>query len=157
VQVYLKKRNATEDTVEAEVQRYREERRKNVKQEDSEVHEVMNRVRASRPAVTEQSRNDDVDEDDRLADPDSDDNEGTRNVPQARGGRGRGSRGGRGRGGVESNRRVGRGRGGRDRAGFTSAEPTGPMPSSSSRGGRSTRSIKDAFSAIPSSYKRSAS
>jgi len=153
--VYLKKRNATEDTVEVEVQRYREERRKNVKQEDSEVREVMSRVRASRPADELRDDGDDDSGGVRPGDFDDDDNDDdARNVPFASParGRGRGSRRpSRGRG--ESNRRGGRVRGGRGRA---SSSPAEAARGSTSRGSRTTRSIKDAFSAITSSSKRSA-
>jgi len=145
--VYLKRRNATEDTVEAELHRFKEERRKNVKQEDSEVQEVISRVRASRPAGGSRDEDDDDNDDFRRGEDDDDDD--TRNVafssPAARG-RGRGSRRpSRGRG--ESSRRGGRGRGGRGRASSSSADEP---PSSSSRGGRASRTIKDAFSVISS-------
>jgi len=144
-QVYLKQRNATEDTVESEVQRFREERRKNVKQEDSEVQEVISRVRASRPQ--DESRHD---EDDDNVRHDDDDNNMSFTSPAR--GRGRGSRRpSRGRG--ESNRRGGRGRGGRGRGGSSAAEEPEPAMSTS-RGSRgSTRSIKDAFSKVASSKR----
>ena len=153
--MYLKKRNATEETVEVEVQRYREERRKNVKQEDTEVQAVMSRVRASRPA--DEPRDDD-DHDSggvRPGDFDDDDDDDARNLPFASPARGRGRgtrRPSRGRG--ESSQRGGRGRGGRGRA--SSSSPAEAPRGSTSRGSRNTRSIKDAFLAVPSSSKRSA-
>lgn len=144
----MRKRNVTEETVEKEVQRYREERRRNVKQEDSEVQEVMSRVRASRPR--DESREDEDDDSGGMRPGDfDDDDDDTRNVPFASParGRGRGSRRpGRGRG--DSSQRSGRGRGGRGRAEVP--------PASTSRGSKTTRSIKDAFSAVASSSKRSA-
>jgi len=145
----LKKRNATEETVTVEVQRFKEERRKNVKQEDSEVQEVISRVRSSRPLG--EPRDDEDDEQVRRDDFDVDDDSDARNVSFASParGRGRGSRRpSRGRG--ESTRRGGRGRGGRGRASSsTSDEPL----SSTSRGSKPTRSIKDAFAAVPSSKR----
>lgn len=152
LQVYLKKRNATEETVETEVMRYKEERRKNVKQEDTEVREVMSRVRASRPPG--ESRNDEDDGSGGFRAGDFDDDDDTRNIPFASParGRGRGSRqSSRGRGDSSRRGRGGRGRGGRGRASSPPAEG-----SSTSRGRKTTRSIKDAFSMVPSSSKRSA-
>lgn len=144
----MKKRNATEETVTVEVQRFKEERRKNVKQEDSEVQEVISRVRSSRPLGEPR---DDEDAEVKREDFDVDDDSDTRNVSSASParGRGRGSRRpSRGRG--ESSRRGGRGRGGRGRASSSTADE--PLPSTS-RGSKPTRSIKDAFAAVPSSKR----
>ena len=52
-------RNVTEDTFELEVQRFKEERRRNTKQEDSEVQEVISRVRSSRPPGASAADSDD--------------------------------------------------------------------------------------------------
>jgi len=147
--VYLKRRNATEETVETEVQRFKEERRRNVKQEDGEVQEVISRVRASRPPGVSR---DEVDEDDddnvRRGDDEDDDNDMFSSASPARG-QGRGSRRpSRGRG--ESSRRGGRGRGGRGRASCLAADDP---PASTSRGSKNTRSIKDAFLMVPSSKR----
>jgi len=146
VQVYLRKRNATEETVATEVQRFKEERRRNMKQEDGEVQEVISRVRASRPPS--RSRDDEVgddDEDVRGADDDADDDNDMISVVSPVRGRGRGSRG---RG--ESSRRGGRGRGGRGRAASLVAEEPA---ASASRGSKNTRSIKDAFLMASSSSR----
>ena len=149
--MYLKKRNATEETVAVEVQRFKEERRKNVKQEDSEVHEVISRVRSSRPPdesrADEDDDNDEVMRDDFDVNDDNDMRNGSFASPAR--GRGRGSRRpSRGRG--ESSRRGGRGRGGRGRASSSTADE--PLPSTS-RGRKPTRSIKDAFAAVQSSKR----
>lgn len=150
--MYLKKRNVTEDTVEAEVQRFKEERRRNVKQEVTEVQEVISRVRASRPPG-ESSRDgevvDDEDDDVKRGDDDADSGSDMMSSASPARGRGRGSRRpSRGRG--ESSRRGGRGRGGRGRANSVTAED---LPPSTSRGSQNTRSIKDAF-LMASSSKR---
>jgi len=136
----------------SEVQRFKEERRKNVKQEDTEVQDVISRVRASRPR--DESAAGDFDDDDevRHRDLDNDDDDSdTRNTTFASPacGRGRGSRRpARGRG--ESSRRGGRGRGGRGRASSSSTEESLP---STSRGSKNTRSIKDALLMVPSSKR----
>lgn len=149
--MYLKRRNATEETVETEVQRFREERRKNMKQEDTEVRAVMSRVHASRPAAGSRDDEDgDSDEVKREDYDDGDDND-SRSIPFASPARGQ-SRGSRrpSRGRGDSSRRGGRGRGGRGRASSSSAEE--PLPSTS-RGRNTTRTIKDAFPVVQSSKR----
>jgi len=149
--VYLKKRNATEESVETEVQRFKEERRKNMKQEDSEVREVISQLRATqRP---NESRADEYDSGDevRHGGDDDDNDSDSRQLPFASPARGQGRASRRpARGWGESSRRGGRGRGGRGRASSAvSAEPS----ASSSRGSRTTRPIVDAFSTVPSSKR----
>ena len=142
--MYLK-RNASEDTVETEVQRFKEERQRNVKQEESEVQEVISRVRALRPlgeSPVDGEVVNDEDDDVRRGDDDADDS-GNDMMSSASPARGRGSRRpSRGRG--ESSRRGGRGRGGRGRA-SSSSTAEDPPASTSRRGSHNTRSIKDAF------------
>ena len=151
VQVYLKKQNATEETVATQLQQFKEERRKNVKLEETEVQEVISRVRSSIPP--EEFCNDVLE--DYVVDvrgSDYNDDNDTRSTPftsPARG-QGRGSRRpSRGRG--ESSRRGGgRGRGGRGRAALSAAEEPS---ASASRANKTTRSIKDVFSVVPSSKR----
>jgi len=150
----LKTRNATEETVEAEVQRFREERRKNTKQEDTEVRDVISRVRSSRPAGESRTEEDDDNDEVVRGDFDDGDDDDTRNVTFASPARGQ-SRGSRrpSRGRGDSSRRGGRGRGGRGRA--SSSATTEPL-ASTSHGSKTTRSIKDAFSMVPSSKRSNA-
>jgi len=153
--VYLRKRNATEENVATEVQRFKEERRRNVKQEEGEVQEVFSRVRASRP-VAESHEGDEVIDDNEDDDVVDDDVDMFTSTSPARG-QGRGSRRpSRGRG--ESSRRGGRGRGGRGRASSLVADDLSASMASMSRaptarGGKNTRSIKDAFLMVQSSKR----
>ena len=159
--MYLRKRNATEENVATEVQRFKEERRRNVKQEEGEVQEVFSRVRASRP-VAESHEGDEViddneDDDVKVADDVVDDDVDMLSSTSPVRGQGRGSRRpSRGRG--ESSRRGGRGRGGRGRASSLVADDLSASMASMSRaptarGGKNTRSIKDAFLMVQSSKR----
>ena len=71
----MKKRNTSDDTMDMDVQRYKEERRKNVKEEEKDMQEVLSRVRVKRSSgVTSVGLEDDDDgEIPRTDDPSGDD------------------------------------------------------------------------------------
>jgi hypothetical protein len=139
----LRKRNTSEDMLETEVQRFKEERRKNVKQEEADVREAMDRARANRPPDGTSDNEKDVERSD---------DEGVENNSSAARGRGRGSRGsarGATRGSTDGGPRGGRGRGSRGRGKNSSVEDTNV---------RNVKSIKDAFSvSFPSRSRPTAS
>lgn len=137
VQEYLRKRNTSEDTVDAEVFRFKEERRKNLKEEDADIQAALVRSRANRtyPDVVDNEMEDEGSDDTAMD---------ISEIPAARG-RGRGSRGTTRRGsstrGASGTQRGGRG--GRGRAKNVVVEE----PSSR----KTNKSIKDVFAMSTSS------
>lgn len=141
VQEYLRKRNTSEDTLDAEILRFKEERRKNVKQEADEIREAMDKARANRP------RDDTSDLEGDVERSDDEDAEGGKSTVRGRGRGSRGSARGAARGAAaDRGQRGGRGRGSRGRGKTTSVDET-------SR--RSNKSIKDAFDVSAASKGRS--
>lgn len=135
----MRKRNTSEDMLDDEVQRFKEERRKNVKQEEADVREAIDKARANRPQDGTSDNEREVER--------SDDEEVENNRATTRG-RGRGSRGsarGATRGTTDGGPRGGRGRGSRGRGKNASVEDTSS---------RNAKSIKDSFNMSSSSRSR---
>lgn len=99
LQNYLQNRNTSEDQIDSEVIRYKEERKKKKGEEEEEIKEALKEAQYKRESQTSNGENNPFDSD-------QDDEGNTTAFPPAkRGGRGRGSTGGaRGRGGGRGSR-----------------------------------------------------